>query len=128
GRVLMASTVFTTPRPIPSRRLPIIGSAFVIALALPIFIVSHWSVGGWAIAAILWARAHGLELLIARSGGKPQMQVFVVFFKSIGVLVVLLATIVANKHTGLGALVTYALAYTCELGLSLVAYFGTEEA
>jgi hypothetical protein len=112
----------------PSRRLPIMGSALVIALALPIFIVLHWSLGGWAIAAVLWIGAHALELLIARSGGKPQMQVFAVFFKSVGVLVVLLATIVANKHTGLAAMVTYALAYTCELGLSLVAYFGTEDA
>ena len=103
------------------------GSALVIALALPIFIVLHWNLGGWAIAALLWVGAHGLELLIARSGGKPQMQVFAVFFKSIGVLVVLLATIVANKHMGLAALITYALAYTCELGLSLVAYFGTDE-
>lgn len=123
----MASTVFTTPRPMPSRRLPIMGSALVIALALPIFIVLHWNIGGWAIAAVLWVGAHGLELLIARSGGKPEMQVFAVFFKSVGVLVVLLATIVANKHTGLAAMITYALAYTCELGLSLVSYFGTDE-
>ena len=98
----------------------------VLALALPIFLVAHWSLGGWAIAAILWIGAHALELLIARSGVKPAMQVFAVFFKSIGVLVVLLATIVANKHTGLAALITYALAYTCELGLSLVSYFGTD--
>lgn len=122
----MSSTVFSTPRPIPSRRLPIVGSAMVLALALPIFIVAHWSIGGWAIAAVLWVGAHGLELLVARSGGKPQMQIFAVFFKSVGVLAVLLATIVANKHTGLAALVTYALAYTCELGLSLASYFGTD--
>jgi len=122
----MSSTMFTTPRPVPSRRIPIVGGAMVIALALPIFIVAHWSIGGWAIAAVLWVGAHGLELLIVRSGGKPQMQVFAVFFKSIGVLAVLLATIVANKHMGLAALVTYALAYTCELGLSLASYFGAD--
>lgn len=98
----------------------------MLALALPLFIVAHWAIGGWAIAALLWIGAHALELLIARSGGKPQMQVFAVFFKSIGVLVVLLATIVADKHTGLAALITYALAYTAELGLSLASYFGTE--
>jgi hypothetical protein len=122
----MSSTVFSTPRPVPSKKLPIVGGAMVIALALPIFIVAHWSLGGWAIAAVLWVFAHGLELLIARSGGKPQMQVFAVFFKSIGVLAVLLATIVANKHMGLAALITYALAYTCELGLSLASYFGAD--
>ncbi|MDX6480639.1 MAG: hypothetical protein QOG85_1149 [Gaiellaceae bacterium] len=122
----MSSTVFSTPRPIPSRRIPITGGAMVIALALPVFIVLHWSLAGWAIAAVLWVGAHALELLIARSGGKPQMQVFAVFFKSVGVLVVLLATIAADKHAGLAAMVTYALAYTCELGLSLVSYFGAE--
>ena len=98
----------------------------VVALALPIFLVAHWSLSGWAIAAVLWVGAHGLELLIARSGGKAQLQVFAVFFKSIGVLAVLLATIVADKHMGLAALITYALAYTCELGLSLASYFGAD--
>jgi hypothetical protein len=98
----------------------------VIALALPLFLLSGWSLRGWAIAAVLWLGAHGLELLIARSGSKPQMQVFAIFFKSVGVLAVLLATIVADKDVGLAALVTYALAYTCELGLSLVSYFGAD--
>jgi Kef-type K+ transport system membrane component KefB len=98
----------------------------VIALALPLFIASNWSIRGWVIAAVLWVGVHGLDMLIARAGGKPQMQVFGMFFKSIGSLAVLLATIAANKHVGLAALITYALAYTCELGLSLVSYFGAD--
>src|SRR5262249_5088635 len=109
-----------------SRRIPITGGATVLALGLPIFIVAHWPFGGWVIAAVLWVGAHALELLVARSGAKPGMQIFAVFFKSIGVLAVLLATIVANKPMGLGSLITYALAYTCELGLSLVSYFGAD--
>jgi 4-hydroxybenzoate polyprenyltransferase len=122
----MPSTVFSTPRPVPSRRLPVAGSAMVLALALAIFLVAGWSLRGWAIAALLWAGVHGLDLLVARSGTKPQMQVFAVFFKSVGVLAVLFATVAADRHVALAAAVTYALAYTFELGLSLVAYFGTE--
>jgi hypothetical protein len=99
----------------------------VIGLALPVFIVSGWSLRGWAIAAVLWIGVHGFELLIARTGSKPQVQVFGMFFKSVGVLVVLLATVAADRHAGLAALVTYALAYTCELGLSLVTYFGADQ-
>jgi heme A synthase len=108
----------------PSRRLPIIGGATVLTLALPIFIVAHWPFGGWVIAAVLWIGAHALDLAVARAGENVAMRGFAMFFKPIGVLAVLLSTIVANKHMGVAALITYALAYTCELGLSLVAYFG----
>ncbi len=43
---------------------------------------------------------------------------------SLGLLVVLLAAAVANPHLAIAAALTYALAYTAELGLSLVVYFG----
>ncbi len=43
----------------------------------------------------------------------------------IGLLVVLLATAVTNPHLAIAAALTYALAYTAELGLSLLVYFGT---
>ncbi len=122
----MSSTVFSTPRPIPSRRLPIVASATVVALAFPIFLLAGWSLRGWAIAAVLWLGVHALDLLVVRSGTKPQIQVFAVFFKSIGALVVLIATVAADRHVGLAAIVTYALAYTCELGLSLATYFGAD--
>ena len=32
----------------------------------------------------------------------------------------------AHKHLAIAAVLTYALAYTCELGLSLAAYYGKE--
>ena len=110
----------------PSRRLPIMGSALVLALALPIFLVAHWSLGGWAIAAVLWVVAHGLEpadrALRRRSRGCRSSRLLQVDRRARRPP----RDIVANKHTGLAAMVTYALAYTCELGLSLASYFGAD--
>ena len=122
----MPSTVFSTPRPMPSRRLPVAGSAMIVALALPVFLVSGLSLRGWAIAAVLWFAVHALELFVARAGAKPPLQVFAMFFKSIGVLVVLFVTVASDRDAAVAAAVTYALAYTFELGLSLVSYFGAE--
>ena len=53
------------------------------------------------------------------------VQAFGLFFKSIGLLVVLVAALAASPHLAIAAAVTYALAYTFELGLSLLGYFGT---
>ena len=122
----MPSTLFSTPRPMPSRRLPVVGSGVVIALALPVFLVSGWSVRGWVLAAVIWLVVHGLDLVVARTGTKPAIQVFALFFKSIGLLVVLFVAVAADRNVALAAAATYALAYTFELGLSLASYFGGE--
>ena len=45
-------------------------------------------------------------------------------FRAIAVMVVLLVVAASDPHLGLAAAITYALAYTVELGLSLVTYFG----
>jgi hypothetical protein len=123
----MQTTVFSTPRPMPSRRLPIAGSGVIILLALPVFLVAGWSVRGWALAAVLWVVVHGLDLLVARSGGKPGVQVFALLFKSIGLLAVLFAALSANRDVALAAACTYAVAYTFEFGLSLATYFGGDK-
>ena len=47
------------------------------------------------------------------------MQAFGLLFKSIGVLVVLVAAVVADPQLAVAAAVTYALAYTIELALYL---------
>ena len=47
------------------------------------------------------------------------------FFKALGLLVVLVATAASDPKLALAAALTYALAYTFELGLSLLAYFGS---
>jgi len=126
-------TLFSTPRPEPSHLLPAAGSALVIALALPVFLVSGWSLAGWGLAAVLWLGVHALDLLLARAGGRTDtlaasgVQVFALLFKSIGLLVVLFTALAADRGLAVAAALTYGLAYTFELGLSLAFYFGAAQ-
>lgn len=128
----MIGTLFSTPRDEPNHLLPAVGSALVLALAVPVFVISGWPLSGWALAAVLWVGVHALDQVLARARGKTDslaasgVQAFALFFKSIGLLVVLLAAVAADRNVGLAAAVTYALGYTFELGLSLVFYFGGE--
>jgi hypothetical protein len=46
-------------------------------------------------------------------------------FKMLGLLVVLFAVASSSPRLALAAALVYALAYTLELGLSLVTYFGS---
>ena len=55
------------------------------------------------------------------------VQVFALLFKSIGLLVVLFAALAADRGLAVAAALTYGLAYTFELGLSLVFYFGAAQ-
>ena len=127
----MLSSLFSTPRAEPNHLFPALGSALVLALALPVFVISGWPLAGWGLAAVLWAGVHALDQLLARarlatgSLAASGVQAFALFFKSIGLLVVLFAAVAADRNIGLAAAVTYALGYTFELGLSLVFYFGT---
>ena len=129
----MPGTLFSTPRPEPSHLLPAVGSALVLALALPVFVVSGWSLGGWGLAAVLWLGVHALDLFLARARTRADrlaasgVQVFALFFKSIGLLVVLFAALAADRGLAVAAALTYGLAYTFELGLSLVFYFGAAQ-
>lgn len=122
--------VFSTPRPVPSRRVPTLAGAAVIALALPVFLVAGFPIGGWALAAVLWLAGEALGAWLARipTGadrlGKSGMVAVAMSFRGIGVMVVLLAVTVANKGLGVSAVALYALAYTLTLGISLVEYFG----
>jgi len=124
-------TLFSTPRAEPNHLLPAVGSAIVLALALPVFLISGWPLAAWGLATVLWVGVHALDRVLARARQKTGslaasgVQAFALFFKSIGLLVVLFAAVAADKNVGLAAAVTYALAFTFELGLSLVFYFGT---
>jgi hypothetical protein len=113
-----------SPRAEPGHLLPALAGGAVLLLALPIFLVMDWRIGGWAIAAVLYTAVHVLDYVIARSRVGNGAKVFGVFFKSIGLLVVLVATVASDKHLALAAVLTYALAYTCELGLSVATYYG----
>jgi hypothetical protein len=102
----------------------------VIALALPVFVLADWPLTGWALAAILWVGLHAIDLLVAqlkaRSGNAVASgaQVFGMLFKALGLLVVLFAAVGSSPHVALAAALTYMLAYTLELGLSLLSYYG----
>ena len=50
---------------------------------------------------------------------------FGMMFRAIAVMVVVLAVAASDPRLGLAAALTYALAYTVELGLSLFSYFGS---
>jgi hypothetical protein len=126
----MKTALFTTPRPEPGHLLPALGGSLVIVLALPLFLVAGWPLGGWAIAAVIWIAVHAIDALLRRSRDDAAnvaaagVQAFGLFFKSVGLLVVLVAAAVASPDLAVAAAVTYALAYTFELGLSLATYFG----
>jgi hypothetical protein len=119
----MPSTLLT-PRPEPGHLLPALAGGVVLLIALPVFLVAGWPLGGWALATVLYVAVHALDLVLVRlgNGGK----VFGVLFKALGLLVILVAVASSDKELAIAAVLTYALAYTCEFGLSLAAYYGKE--
>jgi hypothetical protein len=126
----MRAGIFATPRPVPGRLVPALGAALVLLVALAVFLLAGWRVSGWALGAVLWAGMKGLDLLSARLRAQAGnlaaagVRAFGLFFKAIGLLVVLIAVAISDPHLAVAAALTYALAYTFELGLSLLAYFG----
>jgi hypothetical protein len=131
----MLGHLFSTPRAEPSHALPALGGTLVLALLLPVVALLGWSLTGWGLAAVLWLGLHGLEYLLGRvrhnqHGGEASaaMQGFGLFFRLITILVVLFAALAADRDVALVAVLTYGLAYTFELGLSLVSYFGAQSA
>lgn len=124
-------TLFETPRPVPGRVLPAIAGGAVIALALPVFVAAGLPLAGWALAAVLWIVGEVLSALLARLrlglGNLAASGVVGIgmSFRAIAIGVVLVAVAASDARVGLSAAVLYAAAYTLELGVSLLAYFGT---
>jgi hypothetical protein len=120
---------WTEPRTAPPTLLASIAGSIVVLVALPIFLVAGWRVGGWAIGAVLWfgAEAFGAVLtrLRTRTGNLAAAGVvaFGMFFRAIAVMVVVFAVAVSDKWLGLAAALTYAAGYSAALGLQLVAYY-----
>jgi hypothetical protein len=119
----MPSALFT-PRPEPGHLLPALAGGVVLLVALPVFLVAGWPLGGWALATVLFVAVHALDLIVARLGNGAK--VFGVLFKALGLLVILIATAASNEDLAIAAVLTYALAYTAEFGLSLATYYGKE--
>lgn len=128
----MRASPFATPRPVPGKLLPAAGAAFVLLLALAVFLVAGWNLAGWALGAVLWAGLEGVDLLLARLRGRPgnlaasAVLAFGFMFRTVLVLAVLVAAAATRPHLAVAAAVVFALAYTFQLGLSLTTYFGSE--
>ena len=126
------SGIFSTPRPIPSRLAPTLAAGAVIALALPVFAVAGWPLKGWLLAATLWLAALAFSLLLARLPRDPgnlaaaSMRGIGTSSRALLVGIPLVAVTVANESVGVSAAILYALAFTVELAVGLVSYFGAE--
>ena len=125
-------TLLGRPRPMPSMAAPVIAGSAVIILALPVFLVAGWSMKGWVLGAVLWVASMALGLLLLRmrlgpaTSRPPGAAAFGLMFRGIAVMIVAIAVAAADPEVGLAAALLYALAYTLELGVSIVAYFGGE--
>ena len=124
-------TAITSPRPAPQVLLPALAGSAVVALALPIFLVAGWPLDGWLLAATLWVASQlfGYVLVRLRSGGNlaaSGVAAVGMLTRGIVVMGVIFVVALSRPSVGLAAAVTYALAYTVELGLSLVSYFGNQ--
>jgi hypothetical protein len=124
--------LLATPRPEPGHLFPALAGSIVIVIALPLFLILDWNLSAWALAAVLWIGIHALDLVLRRTRrdtgnlAASGMQAFGMLFKMLGLLVVLFAVAASSPRVALAAALVYALAYTLELGLSLVSYFGGE--
>jgi hypothetical protein len=124
--------VWSTPRPVPGRLLPVAAGTAVVALALPVFLAADWPLAGWALAAVLWIAGQALGLLLARlQPGADNLAASGVvgigrIFRVAVVGAVLAVVASRDGETALAAALVYAFAYTLELVLSLTAYFTSE--
>ena len=127
---MRANGIFATPRPVPGRLVPALGGLLIVLLALPIFLLAGWDIAGWALGAVLWVAVEGIDLVLARLRGRTDnvagsaVLAFGLSFKAIALLAVLIAAAATRPDVAAAAAVVYVLAYTFELGLSLIAYFG----
>jgi len=125
--------MLSTPRPVPGRRVPMLAGAAVVVLALPVFLVAHFSLSGWALAAVLWAAGEALAAWLGKlPTGADHLRTSGLValahsFRGIGVVIVLAIVTLANRPVGIAALAVYALAYSLSLGVSLLEYFGGEK-
>jgi hypothetical protein len=128
----VSADLFTTPRPVPGRLAPMLAGSALIVLALPVFAIAGLSLRGWALAAVLWVAAQGLAFLLTRlpmdAGNLAASGVrgIGMSFRAFIVGIPLVAVTVADARVGVTAAILYALAYSLELAVSLISFFGTE--
>ena len=128
----MSANLITTPRPVPGRVAPMLAGSGLILLALPVFAIAGWPLRGWALAAVLWIAAQALAFLLTRlpldAGNLAASGVrgIGMSFRAFVVGIPLVAVTAADSSIGLAAALLYALAYTLELAVSLITFFGAE--
>ena len=128
----MSANLITTPRPVPGRLAPMLAGSGLILLALPVFAIAGWPLRGWALAAVLWIAAQALAFLLTRlpldAGNLAASGVrgIGMSFRAFVVGIPLVAVTAADSSIGLAAALLYALAYTLELAVSLITFFGAE--
>ena len=121
-----------TPHAVPTRLAPAIAGSALIALALPVFYVAGWPMKGWVLAAVLWIAGQLFAALLARlplgtgNVAAAGMRGIGTSFRAMAVGIPLVAVTVANESVGIAAALVYVLAFTLELAVSLVVYFGEE--
>jgi hypothetical protein len=124
--------ILGAPRPVPGRVVPAAAGALVITLALGVFLLAGWPVAGWAIAALLWAGGQAFAALLTRirpsttNLAASGVLAFGMMIRALAVLVVLVAVAASDPRLGLSAVLVFGLAYTTELAVSLLAYYGQE--
>jgi hypothetical protein len=120
------------PRPMPRSHAPALIGTLVVVLAAPVFVLAHWRLLAWGIAAALWVGGQLVVLVVRQlplgmgSLAASGAVAFGRMFRAVAVMVVLIAVTVSDSRLGLPAVAVYVLAYTVEFGSSLVTYFGGE--
>ena len=100
---------WTEPRVVPPALLPAVAGAFVVLMALPVFLVAGWRVEGWLLGAILWAGSEAFGAILARLQAKTGnlaaagVVAFGMLFRAIAVMAVVFAVAVSDKWLGLAA-------------------------
>jgi len=128
----MSARVFETPRPVPGRLVPALAGTGVVVLALPVFLAAGWPLQGLLLAATLWVAGQLFALLLARlplgtgNLAAAGMRGIGTSFRAMAIGIPLVVATVADESVGLAAALVYAVAFTVELAVSLLEYFGAE--
>ena len=117
----MSARVFETPRPVPGRLVPALAGSAVVALALPVFLAATLWVAGQLFAVLLTRLPLGTGNLAAAG-----MRGIGTSSRALLIGIPLVAVTIADEGVGLAAAIVYALAFSIELAVSLVEYFGQE--
>jgi len=121
-----------TPRPVPGRLVPALAGTLVVALALPVFAAAGWPLKGWVLAGTLWVAGQAFAWLLTRlpldagNLAAAGMRGIGTSFRAMAIGIPLVAVTVTDERVGIAAATLYAFAFTVELAVSLVTYFGSE--